>query len=216
LPPVAEPATEQLLLGLVGGEGTDTLVLSNPGTDEARVELRVVTKDASFVPQGQEEIRVSPESVETVTLTEVLREQIRKGALALQVTSTAPVTAALRSIIDDDLVHAPTVTGTESAVTALVPAGDARLVLARAGGAGVAEVSAYGDGELLDEQRVELADGSGGTVDLPEGTDLVRVTPRRTGVSASVVVTSRQGATVVPLRELVRYTLIPDVRPGLP
>ncbi|MEJ7794760.1 MAG: DUF5719 family protein [Nocardioides sp.] len=214
LPTVTGPALEQLLLGLVGGEGTDTLVLSNPGTDEARVELRIVTEDASFVPQGQEEIRVSPESVETVTLTETLREQIRTGALALQVTSTAPVTAALRSIIDDDLVHAPTVTGTESPVTALVPAGDAQLVLARAGGAGLAVVSAYGDGELLAEKRVELTDGSGGTVDLPEGTDLVRVTPRRTDVSASVVVTSRQGATVVPLRELVRYALIPDVRPG--
>ncbi|MGZ5400149.1 MAG: DUF5719 family protein, partial [Nocardioides sp.] len=215
LPPVTEPATEQLLLGLVGGQGTDTLVLSNPGTDEARIEIRVVTEDASFVPQGQEEIRVSPASVETVTLTETLREQVREGALGLQVTSTAPVTAALRSIIDDDLVHSPTVVATESPVTTLVPPGEARLVLGRAGGAGVAVVSAYGNGELLGEELVELTDGSGGTIDLPEGTDLVRVTPRRTDVAASVVVTSRQGATVVPLRELVRVALIPDVRPGL-
>ena len=215
LPPVAEPATDQLLLGLVGGEGTDTLVLSNPGLDEARVEVRVVTEDASFVPQGQEEIRVSPESVETVTLTETLRRQVGEGALGLQVTSTAPVTAALRSVIDEDLVHAPTVTGTQSPVTALVPPGDARLVLARAGGAGLAVVSAYRDGELLEEKRVELTDGSGGIVDLPEGTDLVRVTPKRTDVAAGVVVTGPGGATVVPLRELVRYALIPDVRPGL-
>lgn len=215
LPPVAEPSTEQLLLGLVGGEGTDTLVLSNPGADEARVELRVVTEDASFVPEGQEEIRVSPESVETITLTETLRSQIREGALALQVTSTAPVTAALRSVVDNDLVHAPTVTGTAAPMTALVPAGEAKLVLARAGGAGLAVVAAYGDGELLEEERVELTDGSGGVVDLPEGTDLVRVTPRRTDVAASVVVTGGGGATVVPLRELVRYALIPDVRPGL-
>lgn len=216
LPPVAEPGTEQLLLGLAGGDGTDTLVLSNPGADEARVELRVVTEDASFVPEGQQEIRVSPESVETITLTETVRSQIREGALALQVTSTAPVTVALRSVLGGDLVHAPTVTGTEAPMTALVPAGDATLVLARADGAGVAVVAAYGDGELLAEKRVELTDGSGGTVDLPRGTDLVRVTPRRTDVAASVVVTGRGGATVVPLRELVRYALIPDVRPGLP
>lgn len=215
LPPVTEPATEQLLLGLVGGEGTDTLVLSNPGADEARVELRVVTEDASFVPEGQEEIRVSPESVETITLTEVLRSQIREGALALQVTSTVPVTAALRSVVEADLVHAPTVTGTEAPMTALVPAGEAKLVLARAGGAGLAVVVAYGGGELLEEKRIELTDGRGGVLDLPEGTDLVRVTPRRTDVAASVVVTGAGGATVVPLRELIRYALIPDVRPGL-
>jgi len=132
-------------------------VLSNPGADEARVELRVVTEDASFVPQGQEEIRVSPESVETITLTETLRSQIREGALALQVTSTAPVTAALRSVVGDVLVHAPSVIGTDAPMTALVPVGEAQLVLARAGGAGVAVVAAYADGRLLEEKRVELA-----------------------------------------------------------
>ena len=215
VPPVTEPATEQLLLGLVGGEGTDTLVLSNPGADEARVEVRIVTQDASFVPEGQQAVRISPETVKTITLTETLRDEIREGALALQVTSTAPVTAALRSVVDDDLVHAPAVLGASAATTALVPTGDARLVLARAGGAGLAVVSAYDDGKLLAEKRVELADGSGGTVDLPRDTSLVRVTPRRTDVAAAVVVTSDAGATVVPLRELVRYALVPDVRPGL-
>lgn len=216
LPPVAEPATELLLLGLVGGDGTDTLVLSNPGADEARVELRVLTEDASFVPGGQEEIRVSPESVETITLTELVRSQIEEGALGVQVGSTAPVTAALRSVVGADLVHAPTVTGTDAPMTALVPAGEAKLVLAGASGAGLALVAAYGGGELLEEERVELADGSGGVVELPEGTDLVRVTPRRAEVAASVVVTGGRGSTVVPLRELVRVALIPDVRPGPP
>lgn len=217
LPPVAEPATEQLILGLVGGDGTDTLVLSNPGADEARVELRIVTGNASFVPEGQQEFRVSPASVETITLTETLRSQIQDGALGLQVRATAPVTAALRSVVGGDLVHAPTVAGTEATTTALLPAGEAELVLARAGGSGLAVVAAYGDGGLLEEKRVELTDGSGGVVRLPEGTELVRVTPRRTDVAASVVVLGRGGgATVVPLRELVRYALIPDVRPGLP
>ena len=216
VPPVAEPATEQLLLGLVGGEGTDTLVVSNPGADEARVEVRIVTEDASFVPEGQEAIRISPEAVKTITLTETLRAEIRKGALGLQVTSTAPVTAALRSVVDEDLVHAPTVLGAAATTTALVPPGEARLVLARAGGAGVAVVSAYDDGRAAGrgagraDRRQRRRPST-----CREGTSLVRVTPRRTDVAASVVVTSDRGATVVPLRELVRYSLIPDVRPGL-
>lgn len=216
LPTVDEPATEQLLLGLVGGAGTDTLVLGNPGSDEARVEVRIVTEDAAFVPEGQDPVRLSPDSVRTITLTETVRAQVREGAIGLQIVSTEPVTAALRSVIDDDLVHAPTVASAAEPMTALVPAGSARLVLARAGGAGVALVSAYDDGTLLAEERVELADGSGATLDLPDGTSLVRVTPRRTDVSGAVVVTSGRGASVVPLRELVRYALIPDVRPGLP
>lgn len=216
VPTVADPSTEQLLLGLVGGTGTDTLILSNPGADETRVEVRIVTEDAVFVPEGQQTLRLRPDAVRTITLTETLRPQIRKGALGLQVTSTSPVTAALRSLVGEDLVHAPTLASTEAPTTALVPPGSARLVLARSGGAGVALVAAYGDGELLSEERVELTDGSGATLDLPPGTRLVRVTPRRTDVAGAVVITSSGGADVVPLRELVRTALIPDVRPGLP
>lgn len=216
LPASPEPTTDQLLLGLVGGEGEDTLVLSNPGADEARVELRVVTEDASFVPEGLEEVRVRGGSVETVTLSSTVRDQVREGAIGLQVTSTQPVTSTLRSVVDGDLVHAQPVSATDAATTTLVPAGDAHVVLGRAGGAGLAEVAAYdADGERLRRDKVELTDGSGAVVDLPRGTALVRVTPRRTEVAASVVVKG-DGATVVPLRPLVRFGLVPDVRPGLP
>jgi hypothetical protein len=80
----------------------------------------------------------------------------------------------------------------------------------------VAEVAAYdAGGKRLRQEKVELTDGSGAVVDLPRGTALVRVTPRRTEVAASVVVKG-DGATVVPLRPLVRFGLVPDVRPGLP
>lgn len=216
LPASPEPTTDQLLLGLVGGEGEDTLVLANPGDDEARVELRVVTEDASFVPEGLEEVRVRGGGVERVTLSSVVREQVREGAIGLQVTSSQPVTSTLRTVVDGDLVHAQPVSATDAATTALVPEGDAHVVLGRAGGAGVAAVAAYDtDGKRLGEEKVELTDGSGAVLDLPRGTALVRVTPRRTEVAAAVVVKG-DGATVVPLRALVRYGLVPDVRPGLP
>ncbi len=82
-------------------------------------------------------------------------------------------------------------------------------------------VASYDEnGRTLQEKRVELTDGSGGELALPEGTRLVRVTPRRTDVAAAVVVRAEgqgtSGATAVPLEALVRYALIPDVRPGLP
>lgn len=216
LPDSAEPAAEQLLLGLARGEGEDTLVVANPGEDEARVEVRVVTKDASFVPEGQEPLRVEAGSVATVTLSSMLRRQVADGALGLQLSASAPVAASLRSVIGDDLVHAPVTAPTDAAATALVPPGEATLVLARAGGAGLAVVTAYdARGRRLSRKRVELGEGSGGTLGLPAQTRLVQVVPRRTEVAGSVVVTDR-GATVVPLRDLRRRTLIPDVRPGLP
>jgi hypothetical protein len=215
LPAAGEPATEQLLLGLVPGAGRDTLGLANPGEDEARVEVRVVTADAAFVPEGLEEITVAPGAVASVPLTGELRDQIADGALGLLVSSTVPVAADLASVVAGDLSHAPVVEAVDTPITALVPPGEARLVLGDAAGAGAALVESYDDGRLLAEERVELSEGSGGAVDLPEGTTLVRVTPRRTAVAAAVVA-SGDGATVVPLRALVRTTLVPSVRPGLP
>ncbi|QBR91972.1 DUF5719 family protein [Nocardioides euryhalodurans] len=214
LPSTVEPVTEQLLLGLVGGEGEDTLTLANPGEDEARVEVRIVTADASFVPEGQEEIAVAPGTVETVTLTDQLRRQIPDGALGLQVTSSTPVTSGLSSVVEDDLVHAAPVVAVGAPMTALVPPGESSVRLAGAAGAGVVVVESFDDGRSLGEERLELTEGSGGAIDLPEGTSLVRITPRRTSVAASVVTTGN-GATVVPVGDLVRTALVPSVRPGL-
>ena len=215
LPPSGEPATEQLLLGLVEGEGRDDLNLANPGDDEVRVEIRIVTEDASFVPEGLDEVSVAPGAVESVPLTDQLRSQVAEGALGVEVRSTGPVTAGLTSVVDEDRVLTPVVSRAQQPVTALVPPGESSLVLAGAEGTGVATVAAYDDGRLLAEERVELTEGAGGRVELPERTSLVRVTPRRTAVAASLVSTG-DGATVLPLQELVRTSLVPQVRPGLP
>jgi Family of unknown function (DUF5719) len=215
LPPSGEPATEQLLLGTVEGKGRDTVTLANPGEDEVRAELRIVTADAAFVPEGLDEVTVAPGAVESVPLTEQLRGRIGTGALGVEVRSTGSVTAGLASVVEGDRVLSPVVDRVGQPITSLVPPGKSSLVLAGAAAAGVAEVAAYDDGTLLREERVELTEGSGGRVDLPERATLVRVTPRRTTVAAALV-SSGRGATVLPLQELVRRALVPDVRPGLP
>lgn len=213
--PAREPATDQLLLGLVEGEGRDVLALANPGEDEVRVEIRITTDDASFVPEGLDRVAVAPGAVESVPVTAQLRGQVGEGALGIELRSTGPVTAGLASDVEGDRVLAPVVQPSAAAVTALVPPGESTLVLAGAEGAGLATVAAYDAGRLLAERRVELTEGSGGRVDLPTRTSLVRVTPRRTAVAAALVSTG-DGATVQPLQELVRTALVPDVRPGLP
>ncbi len=215
LPAQAEPATQQLLLGLTEGEGVDRLDLANPGEDEVRVEIRFVTADASFVPEGLDEVVVAPGTDESLQLTAQLRSQVADGVLGVELRSTGPVTAGLASVVDGDRVTTPVVTPSEEPTTSLVPPGRSTLVLAQADGAGVATVAAYDDGKQLVEKRVELTEGSGGRVELPRGTTLVRVTPKRTAVAASLVTTD-DGTTVLPLQELVRRALVPDVRPGLP
>lgn len=216
LPGQPEATERQLLLGLPPGGGRDTLVVTNPGDDEARVAVKILTRDAVFAPAGLEETRVPPGSVRTVNVTDAVRREIRDGAIGLEITSTEPVTSTLRSVVGGDLSFAAPVQPSDVATTALVPTGEATVQLADADGVGVATVTAWSEaGKELVSKRVELKDGTGGSVDLPRGAALVRVAPSRTSVHAAVLVTG-DGATVVPLRAAVTRALVPDVRPGLP
>ncbi|MCW2764100.1 MAG: hypothetical protein JWO11_59 [Nocardioides sp.] len=212
--PQPAPSTSNVLLGLAGGAGRQTLVLANGGVDEARATVRVVTGDSVFAPQGFAEIRIAPESVTRVSVTRVLRDTT--GALGLVVDATGPVTATLRSFVGGDLSHAVAGTPVSSPTTVVVPAGRKQLVLSGAQQLGVVSVVAKGpDGEKLAATRLELNPGRGATVTLPRRAVLVTVTPERTAVIGAVLVQG-VGATVVPLRELVRSDLIPDIRPGTP
>ena len=62
LPRQLAPALTNQLLGLPEGPGDRTLQLANPGDDMVRAEIKVVTGDTSFVPNGLEPVSVPPGS----------------------------------------------------------------------------------------------------------------------------------------------------------
>ena len=209
------PTTSNLLLGLPTGTGERTLVLANPGTDEVRADLFVVTAESAFAPQGVEEVRVPPQSVARVSLASVLGGPSADGALGVEVRSTGPLTATLRTDVDGDLAHLVAGASVREPTALAVPAGAKRLVLAGADGVGVVTVrTRSAAGEVLAEERREISPGRSVEVALPDPGALVEVTPERTGVSGAVLVEGA-GAAVLRLRELSRSTLVPGVRPAL-
>ena len=212
----AAPATSSLLLGLAAGPGERTLVLANPGDDEVRATVKVVTATSVFPPAGVEPIRVAPGSTEAVSLDDALKQAVKRGGTGLLVESTGPVTATLRQVVSGDLSLLAPLPAVGSTTAAVVPAGPKRLLLAGPDGVGVATVTAYAsNGKALASQRVELAPNAGADVVLPDETAFVVLTPERTTVRAAVIVQGT-GTAVVPLRELVLTGLVPAVRPGLP
>lgn len=216
LPSQPEPTTDNLLLGLAGGKGKRTLVLANAGADEVRATVKIISGDSVFAPAGVDEIRIAPGSVERVLLTGPLEAAIRGGAIGLEITSTAPVTATLRSFADGDVSHAVSGTRVAAGATVLVPEGPKRVLLAGADAVGaVTVVARSASGEQLVSKRAELRPGRGTIVRLPRQATQVSVVPERTTVTGAVLV-SGNGAAVIALTELVRNGLIPDVRPGLP
>lgn len=217
LPAQTEPTTENLLLGLAAGSaGTHTLVLANGGADEVRATVRIVSPSSVFAPEGLDEIRLAPESVTKVSLTGAVTAALPDGASGVEVRSTAPVTATLRSLSGGDLSHAVAGTPVHEGTTVLVPEGSKQVLLAGAERAGaVTVVARSATGEELVSTRAEVAPGRGTVVKLPAKATLVSVLPERTDVTGAVQVFGN-GTAVVPLNELVLSGLVPDVRPGLP
>jgi hypothetical protein len=217
LPAQAAPSESNLLMGVAPGSGQRTLVLANGGDDEVRATVKLVTDDSVFTPEGLDEVRVPPQGVERVSLSDVLDAAgDKEDTTGILVTSTGPVTATFRSLVDGDLSHAVSGVPLDGPATVLVPTGEKRLVLAGSTRAGaVTVVARSADGDQLARTTAELTPGRGATVRLAAKASLLTVTPARTAVTGSVLLTEN-GAAVVPLTQPLTSGLVPHVRPGLP
>lgn len=215
LPSQAAADTSAYLLGLGGKPGGRTLVLANPGDSEARVTLKVVSRESEFAPADADEIRVAPGSTESIDLTDLLQSRAARGATGLRLDSTLPVTASLRTVAGGDLSHAVAGERISARGALAMPRGPSRLVLAGADGVGVATyVVTDEDGKRIARERVELTPGQASRIKLPRDGAVVDLIVERSGVVA-VVEVGPPGLTVLPLAELVLAGRVPDVRPAL-
>jgi len=89
LPATAAPARSAVVPGFAPGPGQRQLVLADPGTVDATVNVRLVTRSGSFVPVGNNQIVVKAGHTRVVTLDKAFAGTT--GAVAL--TSDQPVVA---------------------------------------------------------------------------------------------------------------------------
>lgn len=215
LPSQSEPGTSAYLLGMGGKTGERTLVLANPGTSEARVELKVITKESEFAPADTDEIRVAPGSTQTVELTDLLGSRAARGALGLRLDASQPVTASLRTLAGGDLSHAVAGERVAARAALALPRGASRLVLSGADGVGVATyVVVDADGKEIARERVELTPGMASRLKLPRNGAVLDLRVDRSGVVAALEV-GPPGLAVLPLTTLAVAGRVPDVRPAL-
>lgn len=215
IPAQAAPGTTSYLPGLDAGAGQPVLTLANPGTDEARVALEVVTDRSEFSPAGTEEIRVAPGSVEVVRLEEVLGADAAAGATGLMVRSTQPVTSTVRGTEQRTPVHLSAGTPVDDRAGAVLPQGPKRLVVAGADALGTARVVARNAaGKVVLDEMVEVDPGRSAGVDLPGAAQVVVVQMDKTAAVLAVR-TRAPRPSVVPLAPLQLTGQVPDVGPAL-
>jgi hypothetical protein len=215
LPSQPAPATTSYLMGLGGKPGDRVLAVANPGDDEVRVALRVVSRGSEFAPTGTEELTVPPGATGTLDLTGVLRSKAARGAIGVRLDSSSPVTASLRTLAAGDLSHAVVATPLAARAALALPGGPARLVLAGAEQAGVVTYTLRDQrGREVARERVAVGPGVSPRIKLAAGATQLDVVVQRTTVVAAVEV-GPPGLAVVPLTDLRLRGLVADVRPSL-
>lgn len=214
--PQARPATDNLLLGLAP-DGARQLFVHNPGDDELRATVQVVTKDAAFTPADTEELIVGPEQTRRFALTDVLPAGATKDSYGLRIRTTSPAAVAVRSLVDDDLALFSPLPVVQEPAVAVLPEGAKRLLLGGADRVGLVQVSAIdAGGELVAEERVEVLAGGVAEVELPDEAVAVTVESRATPISGTVLVSgagSAPGLGVIRLRDAAVYADVPVVAP---
>jgi len=214
LPAQAEPATENLLLG-VPADGVGEMHLFNPGEDEVRATVRVVSDKAIFTPTGLDDVVIPGGTVRQVSLSQVLTKAAAEGALGLQVVAAPPLVASVRLLGDDlGLVAPSTAVDEDVPTTSVVPEGPKTLVLAGATRAGVVRVTAIdASGRLLlDEERVEVGADRGHGLKLPDQAVLVTVDATNTPIAGTIMLTGDRVG-VLRLRPAEVNAEVPVVRP---
>lgn len=215
LPPQAAAMTTSYLVGLGGKPGDRVLAVANPGDDEVRVTLRVVTKESEFTPSGLEELVVPPGGTTSVDLGGVLRSAAARGAIGLRLDSSLPVTASMRTVASGDLSHAVAASPLEDRAALVLPRGSARLVLAGADRAGVVTYTLRDQrGREVARERVQVGPSASTRLKLTPGATQIELVVQRTSVVAAVEV-GPPGLAVLPLTPLRLQGLVADVRPAL-
>lgn len=215
VPAQAAPATSSYLPGVDAGSDQPVLTLANPGEDEARVSLEVVTDRSEFSPAGAEELRVAPGSVEVVALEDLLGAPAAAGATGLLVQSTQPVTSTVRAVDGGEPFHVVAGEPVTGRAGAVLPQGPKRLVVAGASALGTARVVARdAAGKVVLDEVVETDPGRSAGIDLPERAQVVVVEMEKAAAVLSVR-TRGPRVSVLPLADLQLTGQVPDVRPAL-
>lgn len=209
----AEPATDLFIPGVPRDADEQVLVLTNPGPDEGRVQVRLIGKDSEFSPSGLAEIRVPAGSTTVTDIGPAISDLVADEDTTLKLVGTEPVAATLRSVVADDLVQLPAVAASDQPLATAVPGGpDSVLLLTASQRAAVARVRYLGGGEPW---RGRLRPGRTVAVPVPEGADAL-VLEAPAPVTGAVRTVTSEGASLLPLRPVTTERLVPQVHPDWP
>lgn len=95
------PGERQRIVGLPRSDTSRSLLLLNPGESTARARVEVAGKEATFTPDGLDDVKVAPGQITVVSLPDALAQE----DVALDVVSDQPLVAAVRVTTASDQTY---------------------------------------------------------------------------------------------------------------
>ncbi len=210
----ARPSRVVRLAGLPAHADRRTLLVANPSTREAVLDVRVKGQDGSYVPTGIGQQRVPPGAVRTIDLGHDIGA---RTAAAVMVRSQVRVLATVRSLVGGDTADAAAAQVlTGPAAAPVLGTGTSTVQLTAGALAAKVEVTAYGaHGRQAAATQVNVPASSTTSWAPPRRTAAyVVVTPLSGRVSGAVVYRGA-GVSTAPLVPLSLRYLQPAVVPAL-
>jgi hypothetical protein len=211
LPPQPVPGEDLVLAGLPMVPGSATLVLVNPGMDEAIAKVQVIGSTGTFTPEGLAPISVAPQSVVTVPITTLLD----KSPMAVRISSDQPLTGTIRSTKTGDTAFATGVQLLRDSTTFGLPRGSGRLVLSSLEQSGSMQVVGYDlRGRKVLSRTVQVAAGTSVGVRLSSRIRYLRLIADRPALVGGFAVGYKKGIASAGVAPAIRSIRLPAVRPG--
>ncbi|MCD9197061.1 DUF5719 family protein [Aeromicrobium wangtongii] len=210
------PSREQIVGGVVGGTSGRTLLVLNPGTSTARVDVQVIGPEGTFTPAGLEQVTVEAGTLRAVTVPRTAGSP----ELALRLTSDQPISSTVRMApTTADYAYAePTVPLTGPAVVPVdlgAASGVPQLVLTAPGPAATVEIQAF-DAQMAPLMSSTVEIGAGATqvagVDA-EGAAYLVLRPKGQVIAAATY-TKGKAISSLAVQDAPVSVIAPQVRPA--
>ena len=208
VPAAAAPSSQQELIGVPAKLSHGTLLVANPSSASAVVRLKVVNGSATFAPSSQQTVTVPPQSTSAVGIDGLLKV----GVGAIQLSSSSPITAGLRSIrggLEAYGAQAPRL-GAQSTL-GLPSGGGATLVLTAQAVAHIEVMVVDARGKVVLTKTVDVAANTTATLALPSTAAALRLVGDRHDTTSGAVIIDRNGIAVLGLVPTATAANVPAV-----
>jgi hypothetical protein len=208
VPAASTPAQDVQVIGVPRKLSHGTLLVTNPNATTAVVHIKVVSAAATFTPTAHQSVTVPPATTAAVPIDDVLKT----GLGSIELESSRPITAGLRSIRGNAEAYATPATRIGTQTTAGLPGGvGANLILTAPTSSRVFVLAIDKGGRTILDKPVVLAGGRIVTLRLPSTATAVRVSEDRHGTASGALILDRSGIAIIALVPTANAARVPAV-----